>query len=210
MKSKVFYDSILTELEHEPAVIDPKWRCIYYTTTSVVFVQKTYRRWACLQWNRKHHWFCGIKKYVGRQVAFSWTGQRLSHGIFNYQNHQLIADNWRQKKRDKLKILKPTTLMRRVFNCSIFYLLDIARWTTAPNDAPIIHANPPPPPKLAKALFSESISNSWGSLWRLVSVGLLPETLYMNSGKIHFGPTAVVKAPTNHVCFRLRRGSRCT
>jgi hypothetical protein len=44
MKSKVFYDSILTELEHEPAVIDPKWRCIYYTTTSVVFVQKTYRR----------------------------------------------------------------------------------------------------------------------------------------------------------------------
>ena len=43
-KSKVFYVSIFTELEHEPAVIDPKWRCIYYTTTSVVFVQKTYRR----------------------------------------------------------------------------------------------------------------------------------------------------------------------
>ena len=32
-------------------------------------------------------------------------------------------------------------------NC---YLLDITRWTTAPNDAPIIQAYPPPPPKLAK------------------------------------------------------------
>ena len=40
MKSKVFYDSILTELEHEPAIIDPKWRCIYYTRTSVVLIKK--------------------------------------------------------------------------------------------------------------------------------------------------------------------------
>ena len=39
-KSKVFYVSILTELEHEPAVIDPKWRCIYYTRTSVVLIRK--------------------------------------------------------------------------------------------------------------------------------------------------------------------------
>ena len=39
-KSEVFYVSILTELEHEPAIIDPKWRCIYYTRTSVVLIRK--------------------------------------------------------------------------------------------------------------------------------------------------------------------------
>jgi hypothetical protein len=27
-------------LEHEPAVIDPKWWCIYYTRTSVVLIRK--------------------------------------------------------------------------------------------------------------------------------------------------------------------------
>ena len=39
-KSEVFYVSILTELEHEPAIIDPKWRCIYYTRTSVFLIKK--------------------------------------------------------------------------------------------------------------------------------------------------------------------------
>lgn len=55
-----------------------------------------------------------------------------------------------------------------------------------------------------------SITNSRKSLWRLVSGGLLPITRYMSGGKVRFGQTAIVKAPTNHVCFRLQSGSRCT
>ena len=73
---------------------------------------------------------------------------------FDNFDYQKIA-NYSDKKYQELLqnegiIRNRLKIQSAITNSQLFYLLDIARCTMAPNEAPMIQAYPPPPPRLAK------------------------------------------------------------